>query len=106
MKSEEVRDRLVAALEADLVGPFALGAPGTSRTDAYASVEVLPIPPSRWHFTGFLTPEGQRAPEKDDLDSHGGELGAGSDTQSEDAGTTDPEPARPIRFPASMGLSV
>ncbi len=106
MNSADVRARLLGALEADLVGPFALGTPGTSPADAHASAEVLPMPPSRWYFTGFLTPEGQRAPEKDDLDSHGGELGAGSDTQSEDAGTTDPEPARPIRFPASMGLSV
>ncbi len=105
-KSEDVRDRLVAALEADLVGPFALGVPGTSRADALAGTEVLPMPPSRWYFTGFLAPEGQRAPEKEDLESHGGELGAGSDTQSEDAGTTEPEAVRPVRFPASMGLSV
>src|SRR5215207_9766623 len=106
MNAEDVRARLVAALEADLVGPFALGTPGTSYADAHAATEVLQMTPSRWYFTGFLTPDGQRAPDKEDLESHGGDLGAGSDTQSEDAGTTEPEAVRPIRFPASLGLSV
>lgn len=106
MTPAEVRSRLLAALEADLVGPFAVGAPGVSPADAHASAEVLPMPPSRWYFTGFLAPHTQRAPEKDDLESHGGDFAAGSDTQTEDAGSADPEPARPIRFPASMGLSV
>lgn len=102
----EVRSHLLAALEADLIGPFALGEPGTTQEEAHASAEVLPMPPSRWYFTGFLAPETGRAPPKDDLDSHGGEFAAGSESQAEDAGTQDPEPARPIRFPASMGLSV
>jgi hypothetical protein len=106
MKSADVRARLLAALEADLIGPFSLGAPGVSPAEAQGSAEVLPMPPSRWYFTGFLAPQGQRAPEKDDLESHGGDFAAGSESQAEDAGTTDPEPARPIRFPASMGLSV
>jgi hypothetical protein len=106
MTSALVRSRLLAALEADLIGPFALGTPGTSPADAHASAEVLPMPPSRWYFTGFLAPQTQRAPEKDDLESHGGDFAAGSDSQAEDAGAQDPEPARPIRFPASMGLSV
>ncbi len=106
MKSVDVRARLLAALEADLIGPFSLGAPGTSRADALASTEVLSMPPSRWYFTGFLAPETQRAPEKDDLESHGGDFAAGSESQAEDAGAEEPEPARPIRFPASMGLSV
>ncbi len=106
MKPADVRSRLLAALEADLIGPFSLGAPGVSRADAHASAEVLPMPPSRWYFTGFLAPQTQRAPEKDDLESHGGDFAAGSESQAEDAGTEEPEPARPIRFPASMGLSV
>ena len=105
MTPADVRSRLLAALEADLIGPFSLGAPGVSRGDAHASTEVLQMPPSRWYFTGFLAPQGNRAPEKEDLESHGGDFAAGSDTQSEDAGAEEPEPARPIRFPASMGLS-
>lgn len=106
MKPVEVRARLLAALEADLVGPFIVGAPGTTAADAHASTELLSMPPSRWYFTGFLAPRGQRAPDKDDLESHGGDFAAGSESQAEDAGTTEQEPARPIRFPASMGLSV
>lgn len=106
MRALDVRARMLAALEADLVGPFSAGAPGVSAADAHASAEVLPMPPSRWYFTGFLAPETQRAPEKDDLESHGGDFAAGSESQAEDAGAEQPEPARPIRFPASMGLSV
>jgi hypothetical protein len=106
LKPADVRASLVAALEADLIGPFSLATPGVSATEAYASAEVLPMPPSRWYFTGFLAPREQRAPEKDDLDSLGGDFAAGSDNQAEDAGTEEPEPARPILFPASMGLSV
>jgi hypothetical protein len=106
MKPVEVRERLLLALEADLVGPFALAMPGTNRANAYASTEVLPMPPSRWYFTGFLAPDGQRAPAKEDLDSHGGDFASGSEGQAEDSGAVDPEPARPVRFPASMGLSV
>lgn len=106
MKSADVRALLLAALEADLIGPFSLGAPDVSPADARTSAEVLPMPPSRWYFTGFLAPQTQRAPEKDDLESHGGDFAAGSESQADDAGTEEPEPARPIRFPASMGLSV
>ena len=44
MSSAEVRSRLIAALEADLVGPF----------DPAGGEEVLLLPPSRWYLTGFL----------------------------------------------------
>jgi hypothetical protein len=106
MTPAEVRSHLLAALKADLVGPFALGTRGGSSGDAHASTEVLEMPPSRWYFTGFLAPQTRRAPEKDDLESHGGDFAAGAEPQADDADTADPEPARPIRFPASMGLSV
>nr|WP_298724331.1 DISARM system helicase DrmA [uncultured Steroidobacter sp.] len=106
MKPADVRTNLLAALEADLIGPFALGQPRVTAEQVHASTEVLPMPPSRWYFTGFLAPQARRIPDKEDLESHGGELGAGSDSQAEDAGAAEPEPARPIRFPASMGLSV
>ena len=56
MKPVDVRARLLAALEADLVGPFALGDPNVTAAEAHASSETLPIPPSRWYFTGFLAP--------------------------------------------------
>jgi hypothetical protein len=95
---EEVRARLVEALEADLVGPFLPpGCPG-------AGQEVLQLPPSRWYLTGFLAPQAGRQLEVDD--DGGDELPAGSETQSEDAGSEEPEAKRPQLFPASMGLSV
>lgn len=106
MSPADVRARLVGALQADLVGPFAAGVPGIEPAEAHASDETLPLAPSRWYLTGFLAPSGGRAPEVDDLDSQGGELGAGSQSQAEDAGTDEPEPKPSVRFPASMGLSV
>ena len=102
----DVRQRLLDALQADLIGPFVRGEQGVTPDEAHASTEILSMAPSRWYFTGFLAPEQNRVPDKDDLDSHGGELAAGSDTQAEDAGTQEDEPVRPIRFPASMGLSL
>ena len=99
MTPVEIRSALVAALEADLVGPFLReGEPGGGE-------EVLPLPPSRWYLTGFLAPQDSRAPDPDDTDSQG-ELAAGGESQAEDAGSDEPEPKRPQRFPASMGLSV
>ena len=49
---EEIREKIVRALEADLVGPF----------DPESGEEVLPLPPSRWYLTGFLAPQGGRDP--------------------------------------------
>jgi hypothetical protein len=102
----DVRARLLAALEADLVGPFTAGVAGIDPAEAAASDETLTLAPSRWYLTGFLAPQGARAPEPDDMDSNGGELAAGSESQADDAGSEEPEPKRPVRFPASMGLSV
>lgn len=100
MKETEIRQLLVDALEADLVGPFV--------PDAHpqGGQEVLPIAPSRWYLTGFLAPQEGRAPDIEDRDSTDDSLAAGSESQAEDAGTEEPEAKRPVRFPASMGLSV
>lgn len=100
MKETDVRKHLVEALEADLVGPF------VPDSHPQSGQEVLPIAPSRWYLTGFLAPQGGRAPDPEDRDSTDDGLAAGSETQAEDAGTDEPEPKRPVRFPASMGLSV
>ena len=62
----DVRARLLAALEADLVGPFAAGVPGVDPAEAWASDETLTLAPSRWYLTGFLAPQGARTPEPDD----------------------------------------
>jgi hypothetical protein len=106
MKPLDVRRRLLSALQADLVGPFAAGVPGISAEDAAASDETLTLPPSRWYLTGFLAPSGHRAPEADDLESLGGELAAGSQTGTDDEGSEQPDARPGPKFPASMGLSV
>jgi hypothetical protein len=100
MTESDVRRRLVEALEADLVGPF------VPDDHPQGGQEILPIAPSRWYLTGFLAPQGGRVPDADDQDSIDGGLAAVDDKQSEDAGSDEPEPKRPVRFPASMGLSV
>ena len=90
-----IRADLIAALRADIVGPFA-GA------DAHDAPEVLDLPPSRWYLAGFLAPEGDRVisdPTADDED------GAGDDRQAEDAGFEEPAPKQRKVFPASLGLS-
>ena len=93
--SVEVRQSLVEALEADLVGPF-------DRNPS--STELLQLPPSRWYLTGFLAPQEGRDPVDPTDDD---ELGAGDDEDdaTELAGA-EPEPKRPNRLPASIGLSV
>lgn len=82
MTPQDVRQRLIDALEADLVGPF-LGDqhPGGGQ-------EVLPLPPSRWYMTGFLAPQFGCTPDAADPDA--GELGLGSESQAEDAGVRRP----------------
>jgi Helicase conserved C-terminal domain len=100
MNERDVRQRLVEALEADLVGPF------VPDGHPQGGQEVLPNAPSRFYLTGFLAPQGGRVPDKDDKDSEDGELAAGTETQKEDSGQDEPEAKRPVRFPASMGLSV
>ena len=88
-------------LEADLVGPFL---PPT-HPQAHEG-EVLSLPPSRWYLTGFLAPQQARAPDPEDADSQLGGLTEENDAKAEDAGSDEPEAKRPVRFPASMGLSV
>src|SRR5512145_2954961 len=100
MTPVDVRERLVDALQADLVGPF------LPDDESESGQETLPIAPSRWYLTGFLAPQGSRKPDVDDLDSTDEGLGAGEQSQAEDAGTDEPEQKRPVRYPASMGLSV
>ncbi len=90
----EVRDHLVRALEADLVGPF----------DPDAPAEVLPLAPSKWYLTGFLAPVAARDPKDPDADD---ETAAGDDQEDDEApGGTEPAAKQKNLFPASMGLSV
>jgi hypothetical protein len=92
--SAEVREHLVRALQADLIGPFDAGHPD--------AVEELPLAPSRWYLTGFLAPEGAAeddAPPDDEFD-------AGNDEDDDDSATEKPDPKPRMRAPASLGLSV
>ncbi len=94
-KRTRVRDHLVGALYADLVGPFeGIEAHGKSR-------ELLRQRPSSWYLTGFLVPEDDRE-SKDDDDA----LAAGDDSTAEDAGSEEQEPKQRKLFPASLGVSV
>jgi hypothetical protein len=100
MREANIRKRLVEALEADLIGPFVPDA------HAQGGQEILPIAPSRWYLTGFLAPQGGRVPDVEDRDSTDDGLAAGSDIPAEDAGSDEPEPKRPVRFPASMDATL
>jgi hypothetical protein len=97
MKAVDVRERLVDALQLDLVGP------GDGLGDA---AEVLPQAPSRWYLTGFLVPleaeRTQRTDESstDDLDQAGEGGGLDDDVAPE------PAAARQRYLPSSIGMSV
>lgn len=91
---EQVRARLIRAIEADLVGPFY----GDDETE-----EVLPLPPSRWYLTGFLAPQGRRDTDDPTSDE---DAGAGPDTDDEDDSGPEPDPKRARHFPASLGMSM
>jgi hypothetical protein len=90
---DDPRAPLLAALHADLVGPFSADAPN----------EQLPIAPSRWYLTGFLAPEIAR--EINDPTA-ADEFAAGDDDDAEDTAAEEPQPKLAKLFPASLGLSV
>ena len=91
----DVRSSLVAALKADLVGPF--------EVDNAASTEVLRLAPSRWYLTGFLAPKTDRDTKDPTADE---EFGTGTDDEDENEAAPEPEPKQKNNFPASLGLSV
>jgi hypothetical protein len=89
----DLRPELVAAVHADLIGPFDPAAPG----------EVLPLPPSRWYLTGFLAPQDERDthdPTSDD------EFGNGPEDDDAEDPPAEPEAKQKNLFPASIGVSV
>ncbi len=92
--STAVRDHLLRALEADLVGPFEPEAPN----------ETLPHRPTRWYLTGFLTPETAREVVHDPTNED--ELDAGNDADGPETASLDPGPKVKHRWPASLGVSV
>jgi len=86
----EVRDRLVEALEADLVGPM-------------AHDEVIENRPSRWYLTGFLVPNDTPLAERQDATVAEG-MSIDADTGGED-GDQDEVSSHHAFLPSSMGLS-
>ena len=97
MKPIAVREKLVEALQIDLVGPGrGLGDPK----------EVLPQAPSRWYLTGFLVPLGAKPEQRkdetaeDDLDE------AGETGEVDENVPVEKAAARPRFFPSSIGASV
>lgn len=92
--SIDVRAALVAALQADLVGPF---------SGAAESTEELTLAPSRWYLTGFLAPKADRETKDPTAED---ELGVGADDEDENEAAPEPEPKQKNNFPASLGMSV
>lgn len=99
MTSAEVRDKLIEALQLDLVGP----GPGHALES-----ERLWENPSRWYLTGFLVPsdapEWQRHdPEAEEVldEVVGADEGVGDDAPEPDKAT-----ARKVFLPSSLGISV
>ena len=96
--SVEVRERLVEALNLDLIGPWG----GHS-----LAAERLPgwVRPSNWYLTGFLIPSGTRpewsadADEEDDIDETPAASGLAEESSEER------KAAKKGFFPSSMGLS-
>ena len=93
-----IRDHLVRALRADLVGPYDLD-------DAEGATEVLRLPPSRWYLTGFLATEDTCVNDDPDADDEGG-AGDDVDDGASSAAAAETGNKRPKFFPASMGLSL
>jgi len=94
--SLEVRERLVEALELDLVGPW--------HTHEFAD-ELLPgwVRPSNWYLTGFLIPADAPLEQSADDDADD-ELGEVPESEGEE-GDEEQGAAKKGFFPASLGLS-
>ena len=96
--SVEVRERLVEALNLDLIGPGAGHALASERLPGW-------VRPSNWYLTGFLVPTGAPpeqsgdADEDDDLDEMPDSAGLAEES------TEERKAAKKGFFPSSMGLS-
>ena len=96
--SREVRERLVEALDLDLIGPHAGHDLESERLPGW-------VRPSNWYLTGFLIPagappeQGGDADEDDDFDEMPDSAGLAEES------TEDRRAAKKGFFPSSMGLS-
>jgi hypothetical protein len=95
--SAQVREKLIEALQLDLVGP--------GRNSPLAC-EILPQAPSRWYLTGFLVPIDAGDSQKTE-ESSTEELDELSDARGlDDATTPEPAAARRAHLPSSIGMSL
>ena len=96
--SVEVRERLVEALNLDLIGPWGGHALAAERLPGW-------VRPSNWYLTGFLIPSGTKpelsadADEQDDIDETPESSGLAEESSEER------KAAKKGFFPSSMGLS-
>lgn len=92
----EIRERLIEALELDLVGPW----PGQELEE-----ERLPrrVRPSNWYLTGFLIPVDTEAEQAGDDDADD-EFEADTDGAGDET-TEDRVAAKKAYFPSSVGIS-
>ena len=96
--SVEVRERLVEALNLDLIGPWGGHALAAERLPGW-------VRPSNWYLTGFLIPSGTKlelsadADEEDDIDETPESSGLAEESSEER------KAAKKGFFPSSMGLS-
>lgn len=97
LTSELVRERLIEALRADLIGPH---------NDHRFARELLRESPARWYLTGFLVP--LDAPEEQRFDEQMvEEIDAGGDADGGDDGEPpDRNAARRSYLPSSIGLTL
>jgi hypothetical protein len=97
MTPDDVRHKMIEALDLDLVGP---------EPDSPLADETLPQAPSRWYLTGFLVPieagETQKVDETATEELDRAAEGSGTD----DSVTPEAAAARRALFPSSMGLSL
>lgn len=98
MSAVEIRQHMIDALKADLVGPYQLD-------EADTATETLPLPPSRWYLTGCLANQADRLNDDPDAEDEGG-AGDDVDDGTSAAAQSEIETKQPKLFPASMGMSV
>jgi hypothetical protein len=98
MTSVEVRQKLVDALQLDLVGP------SDTLGDA---AEILPQAPSRWYLTGYLVPlEAGRTQKVDEASAEELEQTAEHAGGGDDDTPAERTAGRQRSLPSSMGVSV
>ncbi len=97
--SAEVRQRLVKALQLDLVGPRTGDA-----EDADYQEEILPAAPSFYYLTGFLAPYAPDGQSQLNFEIEE-EIDEGGDESADEAESAEPPSKRKLHFPSSMGLS-